>query len=356
METALYFPYIRVPQTPWFTQVLLYWDQAATIVPSSFLRPESTDIDPYMQDLAKAGLLEYVRPEMQEGLWPVQHEFYNGFLELLGDAEGPVPGSGFTKLHIDKLPFELFRELKRRKLAVKEEGEEWESWWRVEETTADIYMAYLASAISGARADTYPVTDSAVSMATLDGGPKDDFKHRLSALRYAAITQALPAPQGPVPATDLRDFKEKHADQLQRCRKYLDGKLSDLAAIEDDYHRQVKASAVMQEIQDDVAVLREHMQKRKWPKVILVGVGGVVGAGLAVAGTVVTGGAALAVGLAVGGGVISAGGPAHNAAGLMKTPRYNRRAPPAYAALGASLGQASWWRRLARILPWVRGH
>ena len=33
METALYFPYIRVPETPWFSQVLLYWDAAAAIVP-----------------------------------------------------------------------------------------------------------------------------------------------------------------------------------------------------------------------------------------------------------------------------------------------------------------------------------
>jgi hypothetical protein len=32
-NTALYFPHIAVPKTPWFTQVLLYWDKAATIVP-----------------------------------------------------------------------------------------------------------------------------------------------------------------------------------------------------------------------------------------------------------------------------------------------------------------------------------
>jgi hypothetical protein len=32
-EVALYFPNIAVPQTPWFTQVLLCWDRAASIVP-----------------------------------------------------------------------------------------------------------------------------------------------------------------------------------------------------------------------------------------------------------------------------------------------------------------------------------
>jgi hypothetical protein len=366
METALYFPYIRVPQTPWFTQVLLYWEQAAAIVPRSFLRPESHDIPPYMDELAKAGLLEYVLPDEQPlAVWPLSQEFQNGFLELLGDTKGPIPRSSsdketirvpFSKVHISKLPYGLFEELHSRCLAAREEGEEAESWWRIETTTADMYMAYLASAISGARSDTYPVTDSEVSMATLDGGAQEDVKQRLSALRYRVITQALPAPLGQVAARELQDFKEKNSEQLKRCRKYLDGKLADLAAMTDDELRHVKTESLMQEIQDDVDQLRERMQKRKWPKVILVGVGGVVGAGLSVAGTVVTGGAALALGLAVAGGVIAASGPADRVAELMKKPRYNQKAPLAYAALGASLGQASWWRRLARILPWVRGH
>ena len=33
METALYFPCIRVPESTWFTQILLCWDRAATIIP-----------------------------------------------------------------------------------------------------------------------------------------------------------------------------------------------------------------------------------------------------------------------------------------------------------------------------------
>jgi hypothetical protein len=147
----------------------------------------------------------------------------------------------------------------------------------------------------------------------------------------------LLAPQGPIKAAELRDFKEKHTEQLHRCRIHLDGKLVDLADISDDHARQVKTAEIMQEIQDDVATLQERMNKRKWPKVLLVGVGGVVGAGLSVAGAVVTGGTVLAVGLAVGGGVISAGGAAHKAVDLVKTPRYDRRTPLAYAALAARL-------------------
>jgi hypothetical protein len=38
----LYFPYIRVPESTWLTQVLLYWDQVSSIVPYEFTqRPDS---------------------------------------------------------------------------------------------------------------------------------------------------------------------------------------------------------------------------------------------------------------------------------------------------------------------------
>ncbi|GAA4707227.1 hypothetical protein GCM10025781_27320 [Kocuria gwangalliensis] len=38
LETALYFPHIRVPKAAWFTQVLLYWEDVASIIP----RPSGT--------------------------------------------------------------------------------------------------------------------------------------------------------------------------------------------------------------------------------------------------------------------------------------------------------------------------
>jgi hypothetical protein len=171
----------------------------------------------------------------------------------------------------------------------------------------------------------------------LGNAANGDIEHRLSALRYVAITEALPVPQGPVKAADLLAFKDKHAEQLQRCRVRLDGKLADVAAEADDHLRKVKAAEVLQEIRDDVAILQEDMNKKKWPKVLLVGVGGVAAAGLGIAGTVVTGGAALAVGLAVGSGAISAGVAGHKVIELIKMPRYDRHAPFAYAALSARL-------------------
>jgi len=41
-NSVIYFPYIRVPESPWLTQMLLYWDQLSSIVPYDFIAdPES---------------------------------------------------------------------------------------------------------------------------------------------------------------------------------------------------------------------------------------------------------------------------------------------------------------------------
>jgi Family of unknown function (DUF6236) len=164
-----------------------------------------------------------------------------------------------------------------------------------------------------------------------------DRMRELAQLRYAAITQALPAPSGPVPAVQLRAFKEDNSDKLQRCLTHLNGKLADLAAQEDAELRRVKAAAIMQELEDDVKSLQERMNKRRWPGVALVGFGAVMGAALATAATLATGGGALALGFGVGAGVLQTTGAGYAAAELIKRPRYNPRAPLAYAALAARL-------------------
>jgi hypothetical protein len=59
----------------------------------------------------------------------------------------------------DKLSWGLFDVLRGRGLVKAADDSGWEPWLRVEATTADAYMAYLACAISGAHPDMLPVTD-----------------------------------------------------------------------------------------------------------------------------------------------------------------------------------------------------
>jgi hypothetical protein len=348
LETALYFPFVHVPENPWFTQVLLYWDQAAVIVPDELLyRPDF--LPPYMADLEDKKLLKFVKPE--EVLWRHFDDFMTAFFELLGPWTGASlpPNAQFVEVHSGKLSYQLFAELRGRGLA-REPGagdiaskslwslDRYGDWWEVESTTADLYMAYVASVISAIFVDMtpdsnwLPVTDRPESMATLSyrGG---DFDQRLRNLRYAVITKALPTPRGPVAPRELREFKKKHAGKLIRCRRYLDDKLASLAALDDPAHRKTTAEWIMQEIGDDLAALEESMRKKKWPEVTMAGIGGVVGSALATAAGAVGGGSALAVGLGVGAGIFQAGAAAQTAMRLMKMQRYDARSPLAYAAL-----------------------
>lgn len=326
MDTALYFPHIRVPQTAWFSQILLYWDRAASIV------PRGHGLGGYMEELAQADLLDFIDPD--QAIWQHREEFDSAFWRLsLQMVAPPDQDRTFTKLHYSKASRQLFDELAGRGVAVRagdwRRGDD-DEWWMVETHVAYAYMSYLASAISGSRQATIPVTDKVQTVGALTGS-HETLEQQLAQLRYAAINQALPVPACPIPVRELCQFKERHGEQLRRCRTYLDGKLADLVEIEDGAVRKIKAQAFLQEVSDDVAVLQEAMTKRRWPQ-ILVSVGGVLGAVLAAAGSVATGGSPLIIGLALGAGVLQVGAAGHAANELARLPRYDKRSPLAYAA------------------------
>src|SRR5262249_3544538 len=202
--------------------------------------------------------------------------------------------------------------------------------------TANIYMAYLAGSICRENEGFYPVTDKSHVLSDLVE-PGYDVGTRLRTLRYAAITQALPVPSQPLSPAELKSFKDLHGEQLCRLRRYLDGQLVDLAAIDDPFLRDVKTESVLQEIRDDVAVLTEQMSKRRWPRIVLVGIGGVLASAMTVGTAIVAGGTPLALGLGIGAGIVSMGPAGFEAADLMGSPRIAQRSPLAYPALGQPL-------------------
>lgn len=289
-----------------------------------------------MRELYDAELLELMEPDYGTGApWPQQ--LAEPFLMMIGADSAPPPTARFVRLHVGKISNFLLQELAERGLARHEGGGE---WWQVEERTADLYMAYLASEMSAVDSGIFPVTDSPAAIGTLNQQGLSDNRsttQRLAALRYAVIEQTLPAPQGPVPAAELRRFKDDNAERLQRCRTYLDGKLADLATIDDPALREVKQSALVQEIEDDVSLLQEQMARRLWPKITLVGIGGVMGAALSMGDQLSDAANPLAYGLAVGTGLINLGAPGYGLYELLKQPRLDPRAPLAYAALASQL-------------------
>ena len=204
METALYFPYIRVPESSWFTQVLLYWDSAATIVPRSLWR-EFHEHE-YMKELLRADLLRFVQPFEAHGT--PRAGFEEEFLNMFSGHEPRIPDQkNMERSWFGEDCTKIFVELRRKGLAEPETETELEfGFWRVEETTAAVYMAYLAGVISGRNEGFFPVTDSRRSLAALaPAGP--ELEDKLRELRFAVV-RALPAPSQPVPVNDLRAFRK----------------------------------------------------------------------------------------------------------------------------------------------------
>jgi len=239
----------------------------------------------------------------------------------------------WTRLHLEKVSMTVFGELNSRGLACPLGRD----WWAVEKGVAELYMGYFVGSICRADRNLFPVTDSEDSLHSLIEPIGGQAASRLRRLQYSTITQALPVPSRLVDADELASFKDRHGDKLRRLRHHLNGQLADLATIDDDFVRDTKTESILQEIQDDVAVLVEQMQKRRWPRIVFVGVGGLIASAAAVGLTVASGGAALALGLGITAGVASMGPAGYQVVDLIRSPRFDEHSPLAYAALAQAL-------------------
>lgn len=343
METALYFPYIEVPDSAWFTQILLYWDKAATIVPDE--QGANVGISRNMRELNDNGLLDFIAPSVS-----LPSRLERNFFDFLQGhhLSHPPDHSAYTPMHREKMNGNIIDELCQRNLA--REGGPFYGWYDVEETVAGTYMAMLAAAIAGERDaagnPTTPTTDTPELLSYM-GRPGDTPEQIFDRLRYQVIA-LLPVPAGPVPAADLVKFKEDHGEQLQYLRDDLDRRIISVAGIPDKDLRARGADILTRDIQREVKDLTTKMEARRWPQIVLLGVGGIAAVGLGVASGVVTAGAStLLLGLAAGQGAGSVGGAAYTAAGLLKAPRFNPSKPLAYAASVSALGRPNrGWKRL----------
>lgn len=290
MESALYHPYIKTPQSPWFNSVLLYWDEAATIVPATkYWEPER--LDPYMNKLRSAGLLKPINVDNYYQLIG-SDVFIQRFLELLAayEATDRPQLSEWAEMHSAKGDVVIFDKLRERGLATMLRGPEWETWWRVEAGIADLYMAYLAGALCGCTPGMHPVTDSTREILKLARPKVTDVSDRLAELRFDTFVR-LPIPQATTLEVEkLQRFKADNRENLVRLRSYLDAKLIDVAQIDNEVLRETKKEEVMREIRQDIAIVQERMRSF-WPALIFVGIGGVVGAALTLAATIATGAA-----------------------------------------------------------------
>lgn len=333
VETALYYPYMTAPKSTWFTQVLLYWDDVATIVPDAHEHAAS----PETRDFVQAGLLRRMSPD--EAVYGVNgDQFASKFLETaLPWTSTDIPS--FTEIHGGKMSYSLFEELKAMGLAQRAEGRRRGIWYRVEKTTASAFMAYLAGVMSGLTPGVTPVTDSVNHVAALAPSGQSK-KQKLEALRYVAITEALPTPAGPVNANDLARFKDRYRDELKRCRDYLDLQLISLARANDDddlaeHELTLRIADLRHEANELQAELHMRMRQRGWMGFSKANFGAIASTGLQSVSAMVSGGSALVTGMALGVAMLSLVDPARAFLNHRASP--DSGSPLLYAALATKL-------------------
>lgn len=284
-ENALYYPYIRVPESPWFTRVLLYWDRVGAIVPYEYLE-DPDRLGPYMVSLVREHLIEQVVPGMH--LWRAKN-FTNAFLEYV-DAKYGSQGEPYTSdwatvhkeklggssIHIEKL-HDLGQKLCDRGLARHDDS----PWFKIEPRIADDFMAYLAGVLGQMHEDVQfsPITNLRANLYPfIPETPPNDPKY---AVRQVLLENILPAPIESLEATQLMDFKQQYQEPLRRFRKQIEDKVSELAAITEAESRNRRLEDIIVSFRETIDELTARMKEKKgWPKLNFGTLCTIVGSGM----------------------------------------------------------------------------
>lgn len=135
-QKVLYFPYIAIPRSSWLTQMLLYWDEVGSIVPSDFTY-KLERLGSHMKDLVDHRLVRQIVPAQYIGNIPRFKETFVGIL----DRASFVPLTDKTEpIHLEKLD-SISEVLLERGLAVRSDKY---LFFNVEATAAKLFMSYLA--------------------------------------------------------------------------------------------------------------------------------------------------------------------------------------------------------------------
>jgi hypothetical protein len=278
---VLYYPYVKVPQSAWFTRVLLYWDEVGAIVPSDHIQNPDR-LGKYMVGLLQEQLVTQVIPGMY--LSTVRN-FGESFINYV-DQKARKPKIGgerrWTRVHMEKLQ-QVGEQLCVRGLARKDGADQYSPWYEVERETAHKFMAYLAAVLGQLPEPDkfYPITDHEVRLKPFLQKSRQDARIRDNPLRKLILDRILPAPCGAIEPARLADFKASHKSELQRFRRELEDSISELSVIKDEKDRRMRLNIILGGMKETVRELKVRMeQQRNWPHVDFGVLCAVIGTGI----------------------------------------------------------------------------
>lgn len=284
-NNVLYFPYIDVPRSIWFTRTLLYWDRVGVIMPLEFIEtPER--LHPFTRDLLISGLLTQVFPgHYLSGV----RKFSEVFLSYLGSrgAELNMRRRRFEaqskasrrrnrkEIHLEKLgviPVHM------EKLEGVAEGLINQGlarltnppWLSIEAKTAEEFMYYLAFVLGGHKeVQLTPITDQQEKLARLRMiSRRGQLDSSLDRLQIEVLEDILPAPNREISVWEIEKFKEKYGSHLSRFRRSVEMELVSLMDIKEAELRKRRLKMFKDGCDEEINELKVRMKESKWPSIV----------------------------------------------------------------------------------------
>lgn len=321
-SNALFFPYIALPDDAWTAKSLLYWDKLSSIVPMDHLdHPEQ--MSNFMRALLVEGLVEPVVPS-----WHIHQieQFDASFIELIEHRlrrQRPGNMRRMTRIHMEKLG-DISRFLVQSGLARRGNG----IWYEVEATTANLFMAYLATCLGAVpEVNATPVTNNMAFAMNLRPRTGQTAQHAIQrhASREEVLHRLLPTPVGRVGLAKLLSFKRDFGHLLPPLRLLVEEHCSRIAILTEADDRTDANEAFLQRCRQDVADIEEAMRptfgKLAWSSLVPL-----FGAGLTFQGTDLGNNAAYT------GAALTLASAVYQAISSVRAPRAIRNRPLAYVA------------------------
>jgi len=283
-DSALYFPYIEIPQRQSLWSVLLYWDTLGSIIPEGI----DSDLGEWTRRLIDAELVTPIDPQRYIGYRSYRNRFADGFAELLDRLPDQWPPAPPVFIHVrkgDRIAWELLAERglaqQARRTARHGFGQDWIA---VEGRTGALYMAYLATYLAQIPdLDMEPITDQSRYFEAIGGPATFTTARTFDAMRASVLRDVLPAPLGDVDPWQLAKFKEAHRPLLLLFRRAVEQAVLRCAREPDQKLRLRLAREEVRELRDQADEVRRKLEERRWPTAegsmcaVLGGLPGVIG-------------------------------------------------------------------------------
>ena len=290
MDGAVYYPYIKVPKSAWFSRAILYWDSVATIVPDRYIY-DPDELEPYTRDLVERGLVIQLFPSYGD-LGHIARHFHQ-YLERLEPGELAERRHAFSigeteLIHSDKGLFRRWEDLGLFRRA----GD----WWQVERRTAADYMAMLAIGLAEIGHDAppttrdrtilpqveevrwVPVTDQAHSLLPLLSGTSeattDELRERAEGqakVRYVqmmVLENLFPAPTAEIEPEKLERFLRRHGDLLPSFRRAVEAKIDEIFNLESRWQQRRALDRLESEFQEAIQQVEAYLSESGFGKLL----------------------------------------------------------------------------------------